>query len=467
MLFQCGADLLEKRRTFDKKDLGFILVDYHYDILVIGAGVLGIASAFHLLSNNRSKKILVIDNLGGVGQAGTGRSAAMFRNTFTSIDNQILANTSIDYYLSVQEKSGIDLGLQLIGYLWLMSKRQFQQNTKNIERMKSNGIELKTLTKEELGDSIHGLTTTFEASSAEAAALGLENIDGGVFGTKCGKLEPDRLTRFYCDQFIAMGGKCQFNSRATKLLVEPRRKLNIEDEPFVWQETRIAGVQVKGLLEGDIYAETIILAGGAWNNILLEPIGLDGHTKSKKRQIFQISTKGRSELQKMLFSRDFNPYGIMPFTILPRCSIYLKPVQTGEQFWIGCDDEMNREFVNLPDFDSTKYVAEPSYYQKEIYPVLASYFPNFENLVPSSMWAGLISYNTIDYLPYVFAYENLIVVGGDSGSGIMKGDALGRIVDSVYRDGPDAEVSLYGNIPYHVAKLGVKKRSVEPEEWLL
>ena len=68
------------------------------------------------------------------------------------------------------------------------------------------------------------------------------------------------------------------------------KKLNIEDEPFVWQETRIAGVQVKGLLDGNIYAETIVLAGGAWNNVLLEPIGLDGHVKSKKRQIFQINT---------------------------------------------------------------------------------------------------------------------------------------------------------------------------------
>ena len=139
----------------------------------------------------------------------------------------------------------------------------------------------------------------------------------------------------------------------------------------------------------------------------------------------------------------------------------------GSQFWIGCDDEMNREFLNLPDFDTAKYTAEPSYYQKEIYPVLTSYFPYFENQGPSSMWAGLIAYNTLDYLPLVFSHNNLIVVGGDSGSGIMKADALGRIVDSVYREGPEGDASLYGNVSYHSAKLGVKKRSVEIEEWIL
>ena len=156
----------------------------------------------------------------------------------------------------------------------------------------------------------------------------------------------------------------------------------------------------------------------------------------------------------MLSTEGFNNYGIMPFTILPKSSIYLKSVQMGEQFWIGCDDEVNREFLNLPDFDMAKYNAEPSYYQKQIYPILTSYFPHFENLGPSSMWAGLIAYNTLDYLPYVFAHENLIVVGGDSGSGIMKADALGRIVDSVYREGPDGEASLYGKVSYPRIKIG-------------
>lgn len=425
------------------------------------------ASALNLLANNRSKKILVIDSLGGVGQAGTGRSAAMFRNTFTSSDNQILADTSINYYLDTQEKSGIDLGAQLLGYLWLMSELQLKENEKYIERMNRNGIELKKYTGSELKRSIQGLATAFDPGSVQVSAMGLENVEGALLGVKCGKLEPDRLMRFYYDQFIALGGKCEFNTRATNLIVEPHKKLDVEDEPFVWQEKRIAGVRVKGRLDGDIYAETVVLAGGAWNNFLLEPIGLDGHVKSKKRQIFQLDAGSSDALRKILHTKGFNKYGIMPFTILPKCAIYLKPVEMGEQFWIGCDDEMNRAFINLPDFDPAAYNAEPSYYQKEIYPVLTSYFPQFENLNPSGMWAGLIAYNTVDHLPYVFAYENLIVVGGDSASGIMKGDALGRIVDAVYRQGPDAEALLYGNLPYQASKIGFEKRSVEPEEWLI
>jgi len=57
------------------------------------------------------------------------------------------------------------------------------------------------------------------------------------------------------------------------------------------------------------------------------------------------------------------------------------------------------------------------------------------------------------------------VVGGDSGSGIMKGDALGRIVDALYRD--QNEASLFGDLPYATSKIGFDKRDVEREAWVI
>ena len=81
------------------------------------------------------------------------------------------------------------------------------------------------------------------------------------------------------------------------------------------------------------------------------------------------------------------------------------------------------------------------------------------------MWAGLYSYNTIDSTPFAFRHENLIVVGGDSGSGIMKGDALGRIVDALYRE--QNETTLFGDVPYATSKIGFDKRDVEREEWVI
>jgi glycine/D-amino acid oxidase-like deaminating enzyme len=81
------------------------------------------------------------------------------------------------------------------------------------------------------------------------------------------------------------------------------------------------------------------------------------------------------------------------------------------------------------------------------------------------MWAGLYGYNALDYLPFAFREQNLIVVGGDSGSGMMKGDSLGRIVDALYRE--EGETLLYGEIPYRTSKLSFEKRDVEREEWVI
>jgi FAD-dependent oxidoreductase domain-containing protein 1 len=73
----------------------------------------------------------------------------------------------------------------------------------------------------------------------------------------------------------------------------------------------------------------------------------------------------------------------------------------------------------------------------------------------------------LDNLPYVFQENGLIVVGGDSGSGVMKGDSLGRIVDAAYRGGDHAEAELYGGFNYPISKLGFKSRDVEREEWVI
>jgi hypothetical protein len=55
----------------------------------------------------------------------------------------------------------------------------------------------------------------------------------------------------------------------------------------------------------------------------------------------------------------------------------------------------------------------------------------------------------------------MIYVGGASGSGIMKCDALGRIVAAL--NAGEAEVELYGGRRFKVADLDITTRNVEKE----
>jgi FAD-dependent oxidoreductase domain-containing protein 1 len=430
------------------------------DILVIGAGIMGMTSAYHLKKNNPGKRVLVIDRYGAPGQGNTGRSNAMFRNTFSSSDNQVLSNSSIDFYLHLQEELKIDMGLQRIGYLWLMDERQLSSSEPYLRLMERNGIELARYSREELRRLLPWIAAEF-GQREEARLMELPAVSGGVFGPKCGRLDPDKLVRFYAREFVRMGGEFAFNTAAESLLVGPSKRLGIEGEPFVWQESMVERISTNS---GTIEAEEVVLAGGAWENELLEPMGLESHIKAKKRQLFSIQAKGE-RLQALLHCRGFNALGLLPLVILPKSGVHFKPVSEEGNFWVSCEDQVNRPFIDLPEHDLEKYQAEREYYEMSIYPILTSYFPDFLGSRVKAMWAGLYSYNTIDNTPFAFRHKNLIVVGGDSGSGIMKGDALGRIVDALYRE--ESEATLYGDVPYATSKIGFDKRDIEKEEWVI
>src|SRR5712691_10928797 len=183
-----------------------------YDLVVVGAGIMGLASAYHLKRNNPSKSVLVLDRFGAPGQGNTGRSNAMFRNTFTSPDNQVLANTSIDFYLHLQNELKVNIGLQLIGYLWLLSESQVARTEGYVQGMKRNGVEVEEYSVEELRRLVGGAVTDLDRDGEEANVMGLEDISSGVFGPKCGRLDPEMLVRFYADEFMRLGGKIAFKT---------------------------------------------------------------------------------------------------------------------------------------------------------------------------------------------------------------------------------------------------------------
>jgi glycine/D-amino acid oxidase-like deaminating enzyme len=433
-----------------------------FDILVIGAGIMGVASAYHLKKNNPGRSMLLIDRYGAPGQGNTGRSNAMYRNTFSSSDNQVLANCSIDFYQSAQSE-GWDVGLQQIGYLWLMTNEGVSKSEPFVSRMEKNGISVRRYTGDELRSMMPGMKTSFDGDP-EAALMGLGRVDGGLFGPKCGRLDPDKLVRFYIDKYTKLGGKMTFNTNVDRLNFSPSEELGIDGEPLVWQDAEIEGVHASGAINGDITAGVVVLACGAWGNELLEPAGFDGHTKAKKRQLFSVPAHSDS-LVKLLHTKGFNDLGLLPMVILPKSGVHFKPVSDENDFWVACEDDLNQPYINIPSHDLESYRAEEAYFANGIHPILRAYFPDFAGSRPRSMWAGLYSYNTLDFLPFAFREGNLIVVGGDSGSGIMKGDSLGRVVDSLYRD--EEETMLCGNVPYRTSKISFDHRDVEREEWVL
>ncbi|MBD3207723.1 FAD-dependent oxidoreductase, partial [Candidatus Bathyarchaeota archaeon] len=421
------------------------------DILVIGAGVLGLSSAYYIKKRDPSKEIIVIDKYSGPGQGNSAKSEGGFRNIFTSETNYLLSDTSIEAFKDLEEK-GHDIKLEFIGYLWLFSQGQYESIRSAIESITDRGDTVKVYSKEELKQKIPCLVTDFEEDD-EAELLGVESVAMGVYGEKCGGLDADALVRAYERMFLDLGGKIMYNTKANELLIKPEEELGLPGEPFVWQEKKITGAITD---KGEIKADKTVIATGAWANELLDPAGIDSFQRPKKRQIFAFKDP---KLDQLLEVKGFNKHDVIPLTILPKANILFRPELSEGSIWLACADEIGRKFELEEDPQ-----PEEDYYTNDIYYVLVKYFPCFEDVRPMNMWAGQYAINSLDETPVIYESSGLYYIGAASGSGIMKADSLGRILDALVADEEEAE--LYGGRKFKVSDLGIKHRRVEHEEFV-
>jgi glycine/D-amino acid oxidase-like deaminating enzyme len=90
--------------------------------LVVGAGIVGLATAYHLKRMSPASRVLVVERAASPGAGDTGRSMAAFRTIFTSRLSSLLARSTVEFYRDLQ-RSGFDLGMRWAGYLFLVDER--------------------------------------------------------------------------------------------------------------------------------------------------------------------------------------------------------------------------------------------------------------------------------------------------------------------------------------------------------
>jgi len=208
-----------------------------------------------------------------------------------------------------------------------------------------------------------------------------------------------------------------------------------------------------------IKAEKTVVATGPWLAQLLDGVGIECHVKARKRQVFSVKADTEA-LKKLLHTTDFSHAGSLPFTILPKPHIYIRPNLEGENFGVAYSDEFPRAF-RVEEHPK----PEADFYVHGLQPVVAKYLPQFEGAASLGGFAGLYEINTIDEQPVIFEEHGIVVVGGASGSGIMKADAIGRIAAAVYAG--EEYATLYGGGRFRVNDLGLRNRKVEVEKLVI
>jgi len=428
-------------------------VEARPDFLVVGAGIVGLATAYHLAASCGGCSVLVVEKRHGPGHGDTGRSAAAFRAVFSSTLNVVLARSSIGYYLEVQGR-GRDLGMRLLGYLFVLPGGAVERFEEVASRLSRHGVSARWFTGDELAEAL-GVPRRL---GEEAQLMGLPGVEAGVLFQPAGVLRPERLVEHYYEAGRGLGVSYLFGCEVRRLVVRARPELGLRGEPLPWQEGVVGGVE---LADGSVVEprEATVVAAGAEAFRILEPIGVDPHFRPRKQRVYAVRAS-TPRLRRLLHVEGFNEYNTLPFILLPR-GVYVRPVPEEESFWTGGSTGLGYPIAWEPEPQ-----PEPWIYEYGVAPVLRSYLPAFEDAPsPDASWAGFYD-TSIDSRPVVDrAAEGLIVAGGTSGSGIMKADAVGRAAAALALGGEEAV--LYGGLRLRLAELGLRERRLEQEKLVI
>lgn len=404
-----------------------------FDYIVVGSGVIGSSVAYYLKKALPESRILLIDRNAVPGAGNTAKSAALYRNIFSSGTSRALAGSSIKYYIELGDKVKLDP----IGYLWLFSKEQWNIFRKCMLKLDHEKHKFEILDMEAISGILRINTKGKGVFS---------DVHTGIYCHLCGSISATMLTRHYVSEFKSLGGEVMLNTDIISFILTGQESCYAP-----WDDVLVNAIIDQ---EGNaFYSTNFIIATGAWTHELLAPIGIASNILPKKRQIFVLNIKDHNPL----FAD--NNSTKKPVIILPEGGVYIKPVPDKDILICGCADDLGQPYLmSNPEPD-------PVYFNNAIRPVLSHYFSELKDFELSHKWAGYYDYHWPDMTPIIESMANLTWVGGTSGSGIMKADAIGRITAARLQGHRDAV--LADGSKFNVSKLSLRDRDIEKEELII
>lgn len=203
------------------------------DVAVVGAGVIGAATAFHLLKARPGLRVALVEG-DHVGNGSTARSFAAYRKQFRSrahIASSVVSQRELEQF---QQVVGSDVGLRKIGYLFLYrDPAALERAAEGVATQRACGV-----------DDVVVLTG---AQVAEKFPFVDKPVAGASWCPSDGYLDPLAVATGYANAVKTLGGRLHVQTRVEDVLVEGGK---------------VRGVRLAG---GDVLpAEQVVLATGAW-----------------------------------------------------------------------------------------------------------------------------------------------------------------------------------------------------------
>ena len=220
-----------------------------YDAIVVGAGISGAATAYYLAQ--KGARVLLLERAEAA-SGGTGKSAAIIRQSYSTPLLVRLARDSIRLLDGMKDELGRDGGFVRAGYCFLLSQEMLEPARRNLAMQRDLGV------ANEWRDGA-GFPEHLPEMNPDGVAATVYEPHGGY-------ADPVQATEAYRLGFCALGG--EYRSRT------PVRRLLREGD-------RVIGVETDG---GAIRGGVVVNAAGPWAKPLAESIRLPLPLRSVREQ---------------------------------------------------------------------------------------------------------------------------------------------------------------------------------------
>jgi len=181
------------------------------DVIIIGAGVIGCATAFHLAQRGISVVVLEKD---AVGAGGTGRSSAIIRTHYSNELTARMALHSLRVFQNWGDQVGGVVGFERTGWIAIMDVRDMPGLEANIALQRGVGIDASLITAADLQELMPGIDT------GDAAAVAYE--------PESGYADPHLTVNGYADAAKRLGAKIVVNCEVTGIRFEGDRVAGVD-----------------------------------------------------------------------------------------------------------------------------------------------------------------------------------------------------------------------------------------------
>lgn len=364
------------------------------DIVIIGGGVMGVSTAYHL-ARAGAGRVLLVERESSLGQGATGRCAGGVRYQFATEVNIRLSLASLAMLESFRDETGVDPQYRQCGYLFVLTKPEdLQAFRHNIALQRSLGVDTEWWTADEVRQRL--------------PLMRFPDALAATFHARDGLADPHSVVLGYAKRARELGAHLLTGVEVLALEVA---------------HGKVASVQTSA---GRIACRTVVNAAGPWMSLVGRMAGIDIPITPLRRQM--VTTTPIPSLPQ-----DY------PFVIDFAQSLYFH--REGEGILTGMSNPNEK-----PGFDQSIDEA----WELVALEAAAQRMPILEQAGRLARWAGLYEV-TPDAHP-IFGptpVEGFWLVGGFSGHGFMHGPIAGLLM---------AEFILEGNArSVHVSSLDLAR----------